>query len=313
MKFINLLVVALLTLLTANAYAQGQPKYVDEGTIKIDGSSSDWSGVTNIFSDFGGKSPSGDFVDVKVTKLAYNKSSLYFSIDTNKQLNSWTPKSDISVFQIYFDVDAEQATGSSKLKAYDVATIMGYEFRLEVIIQKRGKAQARLYSKMDGFKKKVARWVPENSFKCSGSNMEFQIPLDILNIPASGIRKVRFLFAEFANSKTAAGYSKIVYTLDFNKAAEAVTAATEESSGGSSGGFGIWQLMVITIWIVCMLCAFAIVPKAGLSTGMALVNIIPFFGQLAFLFILAFNQWPLHKDYNALENRLKKLESQDEY
>ena len=315
MKYIFLVMVALFMIGAPNSYGQGQPKFVEEGSIKIDGSFSDWSGVKSIFPDFGGKPSSSDFVDAKVTKMAYSKTHLYFSIDTNKQLESWKPKSDTSAFQIYFDVDAEQATGSGKLKAYDMATIMGYEYRIEVKVLKNKKVDARLYSKMDSFNKKVAKWVPGDSFKTEGSSMEFKIPLDILNVSASGIKKVRFLFAEFANSKSKDGYSKIVYALDFSKAAAPAEAASGESSEGSegSGGSAIWLLMVITIWIVSMLCAFAIVPKAGLSTGMALINIIPFFGQLAFLFILAFNQWPLHKDYNALENRLKELESQDEY
>lgn len=312
MKLINLLIVVFITIFTTNTYGQGQPKYVEEGTISIDGSSSDWSGVTGILSDFGAKSPSSDFVDVKATKMAYSKSHFYFSIDTNVQLGSWKPKQNTSAFQIYFDVDAEQATGNTKMKAYDIAAIMGYEYRIEVSVLKSNSVQAKLYTKMNNFNKEESSWKASENFKTSGSTMEFKIPLDLLKITASGKKRVRFLFAEYANSKSAEGYKKVVYPLDFS-AANKPAVEKEAASSESSGGFGIWHLMVITIWIVAMLCSFAIAPKAGLSTGVALVNIIPFFGQLAFLFILAFNKWPLHKDYESLENKIRELESQDQY
>ena len=301
MKYMNLLVVVFIAIFTTNTYGEVQPKYVDEGTISIDGSFSDWSGVTNIFSDFGSESPSGNFVDVKATKLAYSKTHLYFSINTNVQLGRWKPKQDTSAFQIYFDVDAEQETGSPAIRAYGAALIKGYEYRIEVSVLESNKVQAKLYSQMNDFDKEVASWTASENFKTKASLMEFQIPLNLLDITPSGVKRVRFLFAEFANSKSEKGYDKVVRSLDFRSVTE------------SSGGFGIWHLMVITIWIVAMLCSFAIVPKVGLSTGVALINILPFIGQLAFLFILAFNKWPLHKDYELLEKRVKELEAEDQY
>jgi hypothetical protein len=138
------------------------------------------------------------------------------------------------------------------------------------------------------------------------------VSLDTINVINEGLTKVRFLFAEFANSKKGDGYSKIVYALNF-KATAKESAGVAEAGGGEDSGFGIWHLMVLTIWIVSILCAFAIAPKAGLSTGLALINLVPFLGQLAFLFILAFNKWPLHADYHALEERIRELEQQEEY
>lgn len=296
--------------LSVNSYSQSAPVYVPEGIIKIDGDVSDWSETKTLFSDLGSKSPSGDFVDVKQSKVAFNKTDLLFYFKTNVLLGDWKPKEDISILQIYFDVDADQNTGSGKGKAYK-ADIMGYEFRIEIKVATSGRVSADLYSKSDGFNSTVASWKSTSEFAAKGSSMEFKIPVETLNIPNSGIVKVRFLFAEFANSTTRAGYPIIIYPLNFNEANKAQNStASGESSGG---GFGIASLMVLTIWIISILCGFAIVPKAGLGTGVALINIVPFIGQIAFLFILAFNKWPLHNDYNKLEKKIADLESQDEY
>ncbi|MCM8533427.1 MAG: hypothetical protein NE330_19830 [Lentisphaeraceae bacterium] len=311
MKNFSFLIFSLLVMLSVNSFSQAAPVYVPEGTIKIDGDVSDWSGTATLFSDLGAKSPNGDFVDVKQSKVAFNKTHLLFNFKTNAILNEWKPKEDISILQIYFDVDANQNTGCDKLKAYE-AKIMGYEFRVEVKVDTSGKISADLYSKSDGFNSKVNSWDSSSDFSAKGSSMEFRIPLDTLNIPNSGVAKVRFLFAEFANSKSGAGYTKIVYPLNFKQLEKDATSEASEEAGSSSSS-SIYLLMVIATWIISLLCGFAIVPKAGLGSGVALINIIPFIGQIVFLFILAFNKWPLHDDYNKLEKKIADLENQDQY
>jgi len=307
MKFLYQFLV-LSVFFTQSILAQGAPKLVKDGAISIDGDTSDWSGVDKL-KDVLTAGAAADFVDVKTAKLAYDTQNFYFLFDFNKEIGKWKPKNDLDVFQIYFDVDANQNTGSSKLKAYE-AKIMGYEYRLEYKIQKSGKPTIKLFSKASSFNKEIANLSDKaDVYSADGKAIEFKLSLEELNVPNEGQTKVRFLFAEFANSKKSEGYMKVTYALNFKSKAEETKSSGADTEGSSEpSGFGIFHLMVITIWIVSMLCAFAIAPKAGLSSGLAMINIIPFFGQLAFLFILAFNKWPLHDDYNALEERLKEFE-----
>ena len=55
------------------------------------------------------------------------------------------------------------------------------------------------------------------------------------------------------------------------------------------------------------LTSFVIFPKSGYSASLAAVNLVPFAGQFAVLFILAFMRWPIHEDYNKLKQHIDEM------
>ncbi|MCM8537051.1 MAG: hypothetical protein NE334_14020 [Lentisphaeraceae bacterium] len=186
------------------------PVYVNDEALDIDGDLKDWEEIGNLLDDVGFKSKNADLIDVGSLKMAYSHTHLYLAINFPNGIAAQSVEGFLDVMQIAFDVDANQNTGCERRKIY-FAKIKGFESRLELKLDSVGE----LIANVNDFAKKTA-WDTEGSLEFKDSNLEVKIPLDILGIAsAEGKRKVRFLFAESANSKQARGYTKIIYTLVF--------------------------------------------------------------------------------------------------
>ncbi|NQZ59928.1 MAG: hypothetical protein HRT88_20945, partial [Lentisphaeraceae bacterium] len=262
---------------------------VDKTSITIDGSDDDWQNITPIFEDFGAKSNSTkpNVIDVQKFSMAHDKNKLYIFATLNKVPIKDQPS---LIFALAFDSDHNKKTGSKAYPLFNKAKITGFNHRLAVRMTNT-EIKAELYSEYNNFGQ-YAGLIEDISLK--GDKLEIAIPLDEIGINSDDIQKIRILFAEYANHTIKDGYSHKSFEVDL--------------STKLIVPIDIWQLMLITVWVLTILCAFTIAPKAGLSNKVAALNFIPFIGQVAFLFILAFKPWPIHKDYHFLEREVKDLE-----
>ena len=303
-KFIILIFIVLSTML---ASADSPPSPFAEGQIKIDGDSSDWNSASPFMNEFGISSSSSDAIDAKSFHMGFSKSNFYFKVILSPSPDSFDAKEELSIMQIMFDADMNDSTGNRDHKVYKVIP-KGFETRFELFITPQKDIIGRLYSEEDGFMREIKEWKSGSEYLASkNGNVEIKIPYSLINFsPGAKQAGIRMLFAEYANMTDKGGYSKQSIKLDFAVLNTIPAVSAEKGKVESEGGFTIWKLIVLALWIVSILCSFAIAPKAGLSTGLAAINFIPFLGQIAFLFILAFGQWPMHKDYQKLEDRLRE-------
>ncbi len=282
-----------------------------EDQIKIDGDDSDWSGIEAFKEPFCGPKKGNDTIDVKSLHAGFTKTHFIYKMVLDPSPAAFSAKGSTSIMQIVYDSDNDKSTGASKDSLIYKLKAEGFERRVEISINNKKEITASLYSKENGFNKKIKDWKNgSGNLSVKGDVLELKVPYDLLAFkPESGPTKLRMYFAEFANSEGKLGYAPLSLTLDYSALK---TVVAKNSSGTKSSDeksdFNIYHLMLITIWIVSILCGFAIAPKAGLTTGIAALNLIPFLGQLVFLFILAFGQWPLHKDYHKLEDRLREFD-----
>jgi hypothetical protein len=301
---------------TLTGLAQTGPVLIADSQIKIDGSASDWTSSQLITKSFGKSTPKGGFIDVSLFHLAYTPSKFVFKAFVNPSIEKYTPDGDEeSILHISFDLDADDKTGSSadfKYLILNPGSYKGYEYRYD-LLKVKGDIVGRLYSHKDGFKKPVKVWKNGDAMlNGKKNNIEFAVPYDVLGFEADGKKKVKLRFVEVGHAQVikdgTGAFSGKILTLDFTKPVKEVN---EEEV--SESGFSIWHLILLTLWVVSILCSFAIAPKAGLSPGLAAINLLPFIGQVIFLFILAFGEWPLHKDFNKLEARIRDYEEQPGY
>ena len=282
-----------------------------EDQIKIDGDASDWSGVKAFKDPFCGPKKGNDTIDVKSLHAGFTKTHFIYKMVLNPSPDSFSGKATTSIVQIVFDSDNNKSTGASNSELIYKLKALGFDYRVEVSINKDKEISATLFSKDNGFNKKIEDWKNgSENLSVKGDILELKVPYDLIKFkPSSGMTKLRMYFAEFANSEGNSGYAPLSLTLDYS-ALNSVKAnnSSDSESSAVDGGFDIYHLIIITIWIVSILCGFSIAPKAGLTAGVAAINFIPFVGQLVFLFILAFGQWPLHKDYQKLEDRLREFD-----
>lgn len=288
-------------------FADSPPSPLAPGQIKIDGDGSDWSEISPFMNEFGVSSNSKDAIDAKNFHIGFTKNDLYFKVVLNPSPSGFAVKDDISILQIMFDSDMNDSTGNRDSKVYKVIP-KGFETRFELSLNKNKEVIGRLYSKDGNFNEIIKEWKSgSENLGVKDNSVEIKIPYNLIKFtPAQKDVRIRMLFAEFANMTDKGGYSKQSLKLDF-AALNTIPKVTSGGDSTSKSGFSIWHLIVLTLWIVSILCSFAIAPKAGLSPGLAAINLIPFLGQLAFLFILAFGQWPMHKDYQKLEDRLREF------
>ena len=299
----------LLFVFSFSAIAENPFPPLAEDAITIDGNDSDWSGV-EAFKDPFGLGKKGDSIDVKSLHAGFTQSHFVYKVVLDPDPGSFSPKETTSILQILYDPDANESTGSNSSQVYKIKP-KGFHSRVELSINKNKEIIATLYSNDNDFNKKVKEWKNgSENLAVKGNIVELKVPYDIINFkPSSGLTPLRIYFAEFSNKDSKSGYVPLNLTLDYGSLkTAAVSKSSSSESGKKEGGFNIFHLMIITTWIVSILCGFAIAPKAGLSTGIAAVNLIPFLGQLIFFFILAFGQWPLHKDYQKLEDRLREFD-----
>ena len=307
MKKILLCLIIISSCVINGAFADSPPSPLAPGQITVDGDSSDWSDISPFMNEFGVSSSAKDSIDAKSFHMGFTKSDFYFNVVLSPSPTSFSAKEDLSIMQLMFDADTNDSTGNREAKVYKVIP-KGFETRFELILTKNNQLVGKLFSKDDEFKKVIKEWKAGSAnLAASGDNVEIRIPYNLINFkPGQKDATIRILFAEYANMADKGGYSKQSLKLDF-AILENLSAVSSESGAATGGsGFSIWHLIVLTLWVVSILCGFAIAPKAGLSMGLAAINIIPFLGQLAFLFILAFGQWPMHKDYQKLEDRLRE-------
>ena len=281
-----------------------------EDAIKIDGNDSDWSGIKAFKDPFCGTKQK-DTVDVKTLHAVFTKTHFIYKFVLDPEPSKFSAKNDLSILQVVYDVDNNKSTGATSKQLFYKHKATGFERRIEVVINKNKEVTAKVYSSDNNFGKVLKTWKSgSENFSVKGNVVEMKVPYELINFkPQSGLNKLRMYFAEFANSTGNSGYEPLSLTLDYsslNKVESKEDSSSKSSDGG--GGSKIYLLMLATIWLVSILCGFAIAPKAGLSNGVAAINFIPFIGQLAFLFILAFGQWPLHKDYQKLEDRLREFD-----
>lgn len=294
-----------------SAQADSPPEPLAPDRIKIDGDGGDWSGIDPFMSEFGlGKKEDGQ-IDVKNFHMGFSQDAFFFKAVLDPDPTSVSPSEDLSVLQLIFDSDSNEVTGNIGSKIYKVVP-KGFETRFELVLTKDKQLVGRMYSSDDSFNKLITEWKSgSENLGVSGSTVEFKIPYSMINFKSSqGAESIRILFAEFANMTSKEGYSKQIIKLDFGAIKKGKTVSSKNEAASSEGGFSIFHLIFLTIWIVSILCGFAIAPKAGLSNGLAAVNLVPFLGQLIFLFVLAFGQWPLHKDYQKLEDRLREFDEE---
>ncbi|MCM8528084.1 MAG: hypothetical protein NE327_16295 [Lentisphaeraceae bacterium] len=287
--------------------ADSPPSPLAQDQIKIDGDSSDWNSISPFMDEIGISSSSSDFVDAKSFHMGFSKSEFLFKVILSPSPGSFDAKEELSIMQIMFDADMNDSTGNRDSKVYKVIP-KGFETRFELFITPSKNIIGRLYSHEDNFGRVLKEWNSGSEFLASANgNVEIKIPYSLINFsPGANQAGIRMLFAEHANMTDKGGYSKQSLKLDF-AVLNTIPAAQPEKAAEGKSRFTIWHLIVITIWVVSILCSFAIAPKAGLSSGLAAINFIPFLGQIAFLFILAFGQWPMHKDYQKLEDRLREF------
>ena len=311
---ILILLIVLLGILPASTFADSPPSAVAENQIKIDGDGGDWSSIDAFKSSFGGSKKGSDTVDVKSLHMAFTKTDFYFKAELDPSPDGFGGNGEVSIMQVIFDADVNDSTGNRSAKIYKVIP-KGFETRFELVIKNK-KIIGRLYSHENDFKNKVKEWKAGSAnLAVNGGTVEFKVPFDLVKfIPASGFTNLRLYLCEFANMAEQLGYNKISLKLDFGsidklKAVDPGSSNSDVDSK-SEGGFSIASLTILALWIVSILCGFAIAPKAGFSNGIAAINFIPVVGQLIFLFILAFGQWPLHKDYQKIENRLREFDEE---
>ena len=312
MKSIAFTSIALYFFCTSIVSAQSiAPTLIEEGKIKLDGDAGDWFQNKAILSEFGkaGKKPGK--VTVSLFHMAYTKSQFVFKAFLSPQIEKFKSDADQSILHINFDLDSNPDTGISGegYLTLKPSSYKGYEYRYD-LLKVRGKLVGRLYSSKDKFSKPIKEWQNgDKLLRGKKSNAEFAVPYNLMGFKASGKKKIKILFTEVSNAETredgTAGFNPKAFSLDYGK----VLASSSSDRGDATGeGLYLMYLILITLWIVSILCSFAIVPKAGLSTGLAAINFVPFIGQIVFLFILAFTEWPLHKDYQNLEDRISDYE-----
>ncbi|MCM8541135.1 MAG: hypothetical protein NE328_12740 [Lentisphaeraceae bacterium] len=306
-KFI---LVFLIIICTQQAFADSPPSPFADGVIKIDGDGSDWSSAAPFMNEFGINSSSNEAIDAKSFHMGFSKSNFYFKVILSPSPDSFSANEELSILQIMFDADMNDSTGNRDSKVYKVIP-KGFETRFELFVTQSKEVIGRLYSSDDNFNRVLKEWKSgsENLASKNGT-VEIKIPFSLINFtPGANQGGIRMLFAEYANMADKGGYSKQSLTLAFSVLDKLAPVVAEKGATGESG-FTIWKLIVLALWVVSILCAFAIAPKAGLSPGLAALNFIPFLGQIAFLFILAFGQWPMHKDYQKLEDRLREFDEE---
>ena len=305
------ILIAVFSIFCLPALADSPPEPLAPDRIKIDGDAGDWAGINAFMGEFGlGKKEDGQ-IDVKSLHMGFSQDAFFFKAVLDPSPSSVSPNEDLSILQLIFDSDSNDVTGNMGSKVYKVVP-KGFETRFELVLTKNKELVGRMYSSDDSFNKLITEWkTGSDNLGASGSTIEFKVPYSMINFKSSqGAESIRILFAEFANMTSKEGYSKQVIKLDFGAIKQGKAVATKSDATSSEGGFSIFHLIVLTIWIVSILCGFAIAPKAGLSTGLAAVNLVPFLGQLIFLFVLAFGEWPLHKDYQKLEDRLREFDEE---
>jgi hypothetical protein len=290
------------------------PTLIEEGKIKLDGEAGDWFQNKAILSEFGKAEKKPGKVTVSLFHMAYTKSQFVFKAFLSPQIEKFKSNADQSILHINFDLDSNPATGISG-EGYLIlkpSSYRGYEYRYD-LLKVRGKLVGRLYSSKDKFSKPIKEWQNgDKLLRGKKNNAEFAVPYNLMGFKASGKKKVKILFTEVSNAQTredgTGGFKSKIFSLDYSKVVASSKSSSSDSGDATTGGLNIMHLILITLWIVSILCSFAIVPKAGLSTGLAAINLVPFIGQIIFLFILAFTEWPLHKDYQNLEDRISDYE-----
>jgi hypothetical protein len=304
---------------TIASFAQTGPVLTADSKIKIDGLPSDWTSSQMITKSFGKSKGKDGFVDVSLFHLTYTPSKFIFKAFVSPSVERYSPAGDEeSILHISFDLDVDSKTGSSadfKYLILNPGSYAGYEYRYD-LLKANGGIVGRLYSHKDDFKKPIKEWKNGDALlNGKKNNIEFALPYDLIDFAPDGKKKVKLRFVEIGNAQEikdgTGAFSGKVLTLDFTKAVKEVEEVKEGEA--SESGFSIWHLILLTLWVVSILCSFAIAPKAGLSSGLAAINLLPFIGQVIFLFILAFGEWPLHKDFNKLENRIRDYEEQASY
>lgn len=280
-----------------------------EDQIKIDGDASDWSGIDVFKEPFCGPKKDDKTIDVKSLHAAFTETHFIYKMVLDPSPQSFS-NDKVSIMQVVYDADNNKSTGATSEQLIYKLKAAGFETRIELSISNK-EISASLYSYENDFNKKIQEWKNgSENLGVKGNTVELKVPYDLIKFkPSSALTTLRMYFAEFSNSEGNLGYAPLNLTLDYSALKDLTAKSSSEAeSSDKKGGFDIYHLMLITIWIVSILCSFAIAPKAGLTPGMAALNFIPFIGQLVFLFILAFGQWPLHKDYQKLEDRLREFD-----
>ena len=182
------------------AFSQGVgPTLINDSKIKLDGSPGDWSGIKPIMTEMGGGRKDGE-VDVKTFHMNYTPTKAVFKALISPTIEKHEG-GDKSILQLNIDVDNDNTTGISPTTYIKLTSksYKGYEFRYDLLITKDKKAIARLYSHKDQFKKAVKEYTNLGATK---NTIEFEIPYADIGYTASGKNKIKFLFAEMANTDT---------------------------------------------------------------------------------------------------------------
>ena len=65
--------------------------------------------------------------------------------------------------------------------------------------------------------------------------------------------------------------------------------------------FAVYAIIILAILAVTLLVFCKIFSKAGYHWAMGLLVLVPLFGQIIVLLVLAFGQWPIHRELQALK------------
>lgn len=63
-----------------------------------------------------------------------------------------------------------------------------------------------------------------------------------------------------------------------------------------------YLLIILVVLVLSILIFCKIFSKAGYHWAMGLLVLIPVFGQIIVLLVLAFGQWPIHRELQALKH-----------
>jgi len=229
----KILGIILLTTYFNNAViAQQSITKVEDGKIVIDGLSNDWQGIKPIVNEIGSaldrsKQMSEKF-DIKEFFITFDKVNLYFLITVEPGVSEYFEKTQAGgyVGDIFLNSDSDSKTGCKDYYLSGSDRITGYDYKIWIPTGMGSKKGGDPYAFVSyevcppkdngkGFSmSEVAEASSQESptlIQFSGNNIEFSIPLKVLDIKHG--KEIEGVFQEFANSFTEGGNTFFSFVL----------------------------------------------------------------------------------------------------
>ncbi|MDD7986068.1 hypothetical protein PQO01_14040 [Lentisphaera marina] len=295
-----------LLLIYTTCFAQDQTeayKVPVSKSIKIDGSIQDWKSIPYLSKNFGInlKPP---YTDIMSIKMAMDQEHIYLLLNTKNHVGAIK---DEAFLKILFDVDNNKATGSDEnLRLNKYVKAPGFEYAIPVKLNNKAVPYYDIYniSKKGTAPKKVVSYSADSIMNASkGNYMEIAIPFAKILKDEHTISRIIFSeVGQESNWKDAKSYLNM--NIDFSDRNKKEVMSVEEKVALQEkleSSFSVAWIIVLGLGLSLFWPAIAICKKAGFSSSLAAVCIIPVLGPFIFMWIICFNNWKLHSSFCAQE------------